>query len=118
MDAFSLGSIDLAGLHLVAELMMARVAEPQALQVIAEVWRDFTPAPDTHVHAVQQLTRRTLAELDGKGLLGQCDSIYLRREWSFPLCALELNEDRVSVKDLAAVRDQWVADGGWAHGGW
>ena len=90
------------------------VSTPEALTVIAEVWRATPPASDTHVQEVWHTNRRTLELMEMRGLLkAQPSSAYfwLIREWQFPMYGLDLSQISVRIETLREHQQNWSPDG-------
>jgi AbiV family abortive infection protein len=89
------------------------VASPEALAVVAAVWRPVPMAPELQWTEIRRLNHRTLESLDQKGLLQErpdSDYKHIIDRWQFPLFTLDLNLLRVDVGALRERQRLWSPD--------
>lgn len=102
------GSLLIAGL-----LHDVGMSTPNALAVVAEIWRTVAILPRTHWSEIRKLNIRTLECLNSKGLLQERpDSDYedIVNRWQFPLCTLELSPLEVHIESLREKQRLWTPD--------
>jgi hypothetical protein len=100
---------------LVSALAKAGLHRAPALEVMATVWRSFTPIDTTHITEIRELARKTFEELESRKLLTGDSDAWERilQDWTFPLWAVDLDERQISRKALLEQRDRYMQAGGW-----
>lgn len=101
--------------ELVGALSRAGMPDSRALQVVAEVWRDFQPVPDTHWQENVELTRATLEHLPADVVsadLSDGDVRRIMQSWTFPLHSVGLKMSEEDVEQLRQRQRDWDPDGG------
>lgn len=86
---------------------------PDAVRVIADVWRNVAPPETLTREQIQEVNLQTLKRLDAQGLLpdvGEEVQQTLIRDWRAPLYPLDLRKLEVRAADLRATQEQWVPD--------
>ena len=94
----------------VLALHSAGVSTPEALAVVAKIWREQSFDDDTHWSVAEATNRRTLEALDAQGLLRTESPTavgYILDRWLFPLYSLDLSERDVSLDELREQRASW-----------
>ena len=102
-----------AALRLVKALSGAGCAEPEGLSLIGEIWRPVLLSDDFHCSQLTALNRKTLEEMDSRGMLRpQPDRTYetVIRDWLFPLHQLDLREAKTDRDQLRQVQSEWSTD--------
>ena len=100
--------------RIVRALWSVGVSSPQALKVIAEVWRAREMGLETTWTELRGLNRATLEALEGKGLLSAQPSTrygMVVDEWTFPLYSIAIDLVKVDPNDLREARErqyQWL----------
>lgn len=87
-------------------LSEAGATSSQGLAVIAEIWREFEPEPETDRKILRKLIVNTLEQL-GKSkaeIEDQPDLSYIVSHWPFPLWSITIREPRENPKDLKILR--------------
>lgn len=82
------------------------IENPDALAVVAKIWRAVNIADNLDICEIRAMTKRTLDELDGKRFLvkdTEAMAIVIDR-WLFPLYALDLRPLEVDKKELKEAR--------------
>lgn len=94
---------------LVAALVEARLHASPALAMVAARWRSFTPSDATHISEIRRLTRQTLEDLEGQGLLGGDENAWDRiiEHWTFPLWGVDLSEQKIKLSQLQEERERF-----------
>lgn len=101
--------------ELVGALSRAGMSDARGLQVVAEVWRDFQPVPDTHWQENVELTRATLEQLPAEVVSADLTDGDVRRimqSWTFPLHSVDLKMSEEDVEQLRQRQRDWDPDGG------
>ena len=83
------------------------------LSVIAEVWRNVDVRDEMRFDELEGLNRRTLEELNDRGLLAPVSNQVLEtveNRWIYPLWTLDLRVLKVKKEELREVRDRWHPD--------
>jgi hypothetical protein len=91
------------------------MSDERALQVVAEVWRDFQPVPNTHWQENAELTRATLEQLPAEVVsadLSDGDVRSIMQSWTFPLHSIDLQMSADDVEQLRQRQHDWDPDGG------
>jgi hypothetical protein len=89
--------------ELVDALSRAGMSDARALQVVADVWRDFRPVPETHWQENVELTRATLEQLPAEVVsadLSDADVRRIMQSWTFPLHTVDLKMSEEDVEQL------------------
>ena len=102
-------------MRLILALTHAGIATEGGLKVIADVWRDFVPEPDTRWQEVARRNRQTLRALEEQDLT-TCDFVapdprIILDEWTFPLHHEDLSMIPVDVEELRERQRNWSPDG-------
>lgn len=87
---------------------------PEALLVIANLWRPVVMTAEYHWADLHDLNAQTLEELASRDLLrGQRGDSYrvIVDDWSFPLFSVDLGLVDVNQDDLREIQQRWVPDG-------
>ena len=79
---------------------------PDGLSIIADLWREFEPAPETNREELRELISHTLERLTrfGKDTENQSVVEFIVSHWSFPLWGLEIMEPLAQAGNLETLR--------------
>ncbi len=100
-------------LRIASRLYDVGVSTPDALAVIAKVWRPLDTVQELRWPAIQQQNSLTLECLDQKHLLQECPATEYQEivnRWQFPLYPLDLSPLRVDVESLREKQRHWHPD--------
>ena len=89
-------------------LSEAGAGSPDGLAVIANLWREFEPDPETDRAELWGLISHTLERLakSGAGIEYRPASSFIVSHWSFPLWSLTIKEPRAKAEDLEKLREE------------
>jgi AbiV family abortive infection protein len=100
-------------LRIAEVLHQCGLTSPEAVRIVAEVWRN-APAPATQTwRQIQEVNLQTLNRLEAQGLLGNVTEELQNtviRDWRAPLYPLDLRKLDTRPADLRAAQEQWVPD--------
>ncbi len=88
----------------------AGISTPDAVAVVAEVWRSMPTEPGTRFNRIQSMNRHTLTLLESRGLLkDQPASTYswIVEQWQFPMYDLDLSMIPVKLETLREQQRNW-----------
>lgn len=97
------------GVSLVGALTRTGATTPDGLQVVADLWRGFTPHPKMQYSELKAQIRTFLKELVQRQIAAAIDPAdwdHIEDRWSFPLYAEDLSLIKSSIEDLAAERER------------
>lgn len=97
---------------LVAALVEARLHASPALTILAARWRAFVPTDATHISEVRLLTKQTLEDLQGQGILGGGEDAWARiiEDWTFPLWNVDLSQQEIKLSKLLEERERFSGE--------
>jgi AbiV family abortive infection protein len=100
-------------LHLARALDNVGCTTPEALAVIADIWRPIKMTDDYHWVEIRKLNYQTLEELDDKNLLleqPQEAYHYIIHNWPFPMCSIDLSLASVDKAELRKIQEEWMTN--------
>lgn len=101
-------------LKLARAFSLAGCTEPEALGLIAEIWRPVVMTDHFTWIRLRELNHQTLKQMEARGLLREqsetvCQTII--DEWLFPLHSLDLSRPtKVSQSELQEIQENWWPD--------
>lgn len=102
-----------SALRLVGALHKGGIGKPEALELIARIWRPKVFTDDSGYGELRAVTVETLSLLGEQGLLEANDQVVLSsiaELWPFPLYDFAMKDIPVDKKDLKDIQDQWYPD--------
>ena len=97
--------------ELAVAFLTAGLHRAAVLAIIADRWRTFVPADDTHITEIQASTDRMLEDLHERGLLQGDEATWARitERWTFPLWSVETSEEKVTLPELLEAHERWMS---------
>ena len=98
-----------AVVDLACALHQTNATTSDGLSVIAEVWRNVDVRDEMRFDELEGLNRRTLEELNDRGLLVPVSDqvlVTVENRWIYPLWTLDLRQLKVEREELREVRDR------------
>ncbi len=111
--AFPFVDFEPSALRLANRLHKAGFDTPEAVAVIATIWRPVELSDDLHWSEYERHNQATLAQLEQKGLLNSMSPEEVRTildEWTYPMYSLDLKLEKVDLECLKQQQQDWVAD--------
>lgn len=111
--AFPFVDSEPAAIRLTNVLHKAGFDTPEAVAVIATMWRTVELSDDLHWSEYRRHNQATLAQLEEKGLLNSMspeEAGTILDEWTYPMYSLDLNLENVDLECLRQRQRDWVAD--------
>lgn len=94
--------------QLVQDLLTVGACSAEGLAVLADLWRDYRPEPDSTRKQLREWIRQTLDRLADLGLSGGNAPAAERivRHWQFPMWSIPMREFHRQSGDLSQLREQ------------
>jgi hypothetical protein len=99
--------------NLATSLSSVGISSAEALEVVANIWRDKYISNETRWNEISELNYNTLSQMEKDGFLKEVDQKHydaVIQSWCFPMHSLSMKKPGAKQSSLKAIQERWYSE--------